>query len=136
MIVSPGSLTGETRAEKVPETLVAGTRLQTFAAAQRTDDVHPGSADVPCVIEVSRCLKPILATRVAAAAAAPARIRKPMTDEHPDIQPDPIYDAAILAQALPYMQRYEGKTVVVKYGGHAMGDAGARQGLRPRHRPA
>lgn len=32
------------------------------------------------------------------------------------------YDAAILAQALPYMQRYEGQTVVVKYGGHAMGD--------------
>ena len=32
-------------------------------------------------------------------------------------------DASILAQALPYMQRYEGKTVVVKYGGHAMGDA-------------
>ena len=31
-------------------------------------------------------------------------------------------DAAILSQALPYMQRYEGKTVVVKYGGHAMGD--------------
>lgn len=35
---------------------------------------------------------------------------------------DKSYDAAILAQALPYMQRYEGKTVVVKYGGHAMGD--------------
>ena len=32
------------------------------------------------------------------------------------------HDAGILAQALPYMQRYEGKTVVVKYGGHAMGD--------------
>ncbi len=32
-------------------------------------------------------------------------------------------DAAVLSQALPYMQRYEGKTVVVKYGGHAMGDA-------------
>ena len=31
-------------------------------------------------------------------------------------------DAAVLSQALPYMQRYEGKTVVVKYGGHAMGD--------------
>jgi acetylglutamate kinase len=31
-------------------------------------------------------------------------------------------EAAVLAQALPYMQRYEGKTVVVKYGGHAMGD--------------
>ncbi len=35
---------------------------------------------------------------------------------------DPSHDAAILAQALPYMQRYEDKTVVVKYGGHAMGD--------------
>ncbi|WP_407649024.1 acetylglutamate kinase [Devosia algicola] len=32
------------------------------------------------------------------------------------------HDAGILAQALPFMQRYEGKTVVVKYGGHAMGD--------------
>ncbi len=43
-----------------------------------------------------------------------------MTDQTP--HNDPSYDAAILAQALPYMQRYEGKTVVVKYGGHAMGD--------------
>lgn len=32
------------------------------------------------------------------------------------------HDAAILAKALPFMQRYEGKTVVLKYGGHAMGD--------------
>lgn len=30
--------------------------------------------------------------------------------------------AHIIAQALPYMQRYDGRTVVVKYGGHAMGD--------------
>jgi len=36
----------------------------------------------------------------------------------------PATEAAILADALPYMQRYAGKTVVVKYGGHAMGDAG------------
>lgn len=32
--------------------------------------------------------------------------------------------ARLLAEALPFMQRYENKTVVVKYGGHAMGDAG------------
>jgi acetylglutamate kinase len=32
--------------------------------------------------------------------------------------------AALLSAALPYMQRYENKTVVVKYGGHAMGDTG------------
>ena len=31
--------------------------------------------------------------------------------------------ARLLAQALPFMQRYENKTIVVKYGGHAMGDA-------------
>jgi len=31
--------------------------------------------------------------------------------------------AALLSRALPYMQRYENKTVVVKYGGHAMGNA-------------
>jgi acetylglutamate kinase len=30
--------------------------------------------------------------------------------------------AEILTEALPYMQRYAGKTFVVKYGGHAMGD--------------
>jgi acetylglutamate kinase len=30
--------------------------------------------------------------------------------------------ARLLAQALPFMQRYENKTIVVKYGGHAMGD--------------
>lgn len=32
-------------------------------------------------------------------------------------------EARLLSAALPYMQRYEHKTVVVKYGGHAMGDA-------------
>ncbi|MDZ5698951.1 acetylglutamate kinase [Chelativorans sp. M5D2P16] len=31
--------------------------------------------------------------------------------------------ARLLSAALPYMQRYENTTVVVKYGGHAMGDA-------------
>ncbi|MGF1462585.1 MAG: acetylglutamate kinase [Maricaulaceae bacterium] len=30
--------------------------------------------------------------------------------------------ARTLAEALPYIQRYAGKTVVIKYGGHAMGD--------------
>ncbi|MEO1274570.1 MAG: acetylglutamate kinase [Pseudomonadota bacterium] len=31
--------------------------------------------------------------------------------------------ARTLSEALPYLQRYEGATVVVKFGGHAMGDA-------------
>tara|TARA_R110000824_G_scaffold118960_15_gene272331 strand:- start:19201 stop:20145 length:945 start_codon:yes stop_codon:yes gene_type:complete len=30
--------------------------------------------------------------------------------------------ANVLSEALPYMQRYDKRTIVVKYGGHAMGD--------------
>jgi acetylglutamate kinase len=37
--------------------------------------------------------------------------------------PDPVVKAAVLAQALPYMRRYAGHTLVFKYGGHAMGGA-------------
>ena len=33
-----------------------------------------------------------------------------------------LHEAELLSQALPYMQRYAGRTVVVKYGGNAMGD--------------
>jgi len=34
---------------------------------------------------------------------------------------DPALKAAVLAEALPYLRRYSGQTVLVKYGGHAMG---------------
>jgi acetylglutamate kinase len=40
-------------------------------------------------------------------------------------QNDPIspeVQARILSEALPYMQRYDEETIVVKYGGHAMGE--------------
>jgi len=36
--------------------------------------------------------------------------------------PEPLVKAAVLAEALPYMRRYSGHTLVLKYGGHAMGD--------------
>jgi acetylglutamate kinase len=45
-----------------------------------------------------------------------------MTTKLPAAFTDPASKAATLAAALPYMRRYAGKTVVVKYGGHAMGD--------------
>src|SRR5258708_19612055 len=45
-----------------------------------------------------------------------------MPEKPPAALPDPASKAATLAAALPYMRRYAGKTVVVKYGGHAMGD--------------
>ena len=35
----------------------------------------------------------------------------------------PQVQARILAEALPHMLRYDNETIVVKYGGHAMGDA-------------
>jgi len=37
-------------------------------------------------------------------------------------QKDWLEKAGILTDALPFMRRYSGKTVVIKYGGHAMGD--------------
>ncbi|PZQ18912.1 MAG: acetylglutamate kinase [Ancylobacter novellus] len=39
--------------------------------------------------------------------------------------PNPHDTARILVEALPFMQRYDAATIVVKYGGHAMGDADA-----------
>jgi acetylglutamate kinase len=38
------------------------------------------------------------------------------------ITPSDLSRGETLVEALPYMQRYEGRTVVIKYGGHAMGD--------------
>lgn len=44
-----------------------------------------------------------------------------MTDHAPD--PAMLAKAETLTEALPYLQRYAGETFVIKYGGHAMGDA-------------
>ena len=43
----------------------------------------------------------------------------PMSDPH---DPALLAKAETLVEALPYLQRYAGRTFVVKYGGHAMGD--------------
>lgn len=49
-----------------------------------------------------------------------------MTDLHTDPGADGAQaKAATLMEALPYLQRYAGRTFVVKYGGHAMGDEDA-----------
>jgi len=39
---------------------------------------------------------------------------------------DLVDKAAVLVEALPYMRRFVGATVVIKYGGHAMQEAGLR----------
>jgi acetylglutamate kinase len=45
-----------------------------------------------------------------------------MSDTPQNPKLDPLLQAKILAEALPYMRRHNGHTVVVKYGGHAMGE--------------
>jgi len=40
---------------------------------------------------------------------------------------DLIRKAAVLEEALPYIRRFHNRTVVVKYGGHAMGDDGFKE---------
>jgi acetylglutamate kinase len=44
---------------------------------------------------------------------------------HPTISPSA--EAAILAEALPYIKRFHGRTIVVKYGGNAMTDENLKQ---------
>jgi len=48
---------------------------------------------------------------------------KTMTEENPSAHTR----AEILVQALPHMQRYDEEVVVIKYGGHAMGDEAAAE---------
>jgi acetylglutamate kinase len=43
------------------------------------------------------------------------------------VQITPQQEAGILAEALPYIQRFHGKTIVVKYGGNAMTDEKLKQ---------
>src|ERR1700758_790282 len=51
-----------------------------------------------------------------------------MSDTIPSADPDSLKDilprdkAEILAQALPYIRKFHGKTIVIKYGGNAMTD--------------
>lgn len=45
-----------------------------------------------------------------------------MNDTSPARLSDALDQARLLSEALPFMQRYENKTIVVKYGGAAMGD--------------
>jgi acetylglutamate kinase len=48
-----------------------------------------------------------------------------MSRHDPDISL--LTKAETLVEALPYLQRYAGKTFVIKYGGHAMGDPAAAE---------
>jgi acetylglutamate kinase len=46
-----------------------------------------------------------------------------MSDTTPSLREEQLKTAATLSQALPYMRRFAGCTFVIKFGGHAMGDA-------------
>jgi acetylglutamate kinase len=50
-------------------------------------------------------------------------------DPQPETQTDGALKARILAEALPYIQRFHGKTIVVKFGGSAMTDDALKAGF-------
>ena len=41
----------------------------------------------------------------------------------------PEHKTAVLIEALPYIQRFHGKTIVIKYGGNAMTDVALQEGF-------
>ncbi|MGJ3260129.1 MAG: acetylglutamate kinase [Rhodospirillales bacterium] len=45
-----------------------------------------------------------------------------MSKTHDENREANLAKASVLSEALPYMRRFNGRTVVVKFGGHAMGD--------------
>jgi acetylglutamate kinase len=65
-----------------------------------------------------------------ATARRPRRPATAMTSPHPSVDVSkvaPREKAEILAQALPYIRKYHGKTLVIKYGGNAMTDPALQQ---------
>ena len=46
-----------------------------------------------------------------------------MDDHTAKLQADLLAKTGMLVEALPFMRRYSGQTLVVKFGGHAMGEA-------------
>jgi acetylglutamate kinase len=54
-------------------------------------------------------------------ALAPLALRR-VTSRDDAVTLDPSSKASILVEALPYIRRFAGRTVVVKYGGNAMSD--------------
>jgi len=53
----------------------------------------------------------------------PAKASKPGPQNGPGAGDNWLGQAAVLSEAMPYMRRHAGATFVIKYGGHAMGDA-------------
>ncbi len=47
---------------------------------------------------------------------------RPARANAPGIDPALLAKTEVLSEALPYMRKHAGKTFVIKYGGHAMGD--------------
>src|SRR4051812_33205708 len=66
--------------------------------------------------------------RVRAPMTAPALASAPSRIEALAAAVEPTVKATVLAQALPYLRRYSGQTVLVKYGGHAMTSSGGEAG--------
>jgi acetylglutamate kinase len=64
-----------------------------------------------------------ISTPVSKTKSSPAKAKDALAPAQDTADLSSVYaNAKILSEALPFMQRYDNATVVVKYGGHAMGD--------------
>jgi acetylglutamate kinase len=63
----------------------------------------------------------------ATAQPAPGATPQPAAEPGPPSRDEALAKAATLIEALPWLSRFHGRTVVLKYGGHAMTDDGLRQ---------
>ena len=54
---------------------------------------------------------------------------QPKSSSPPTSREEWLAKARTLSEALPYMRQYSGRTFVIKYGGHAMGDEALGQGF-------
>jgi acetylglutamate kinase len=68
---------------------------------------------------------PFLFSRCGGRVQSALTMRVPMSD--PALTP--VHKAKVLAEALPYIKRFHGKTIVVKYGGNAMTDERLKRGF-------
>ena len=119
--LSFGRAEARTRIDACIPRLDSGLALRVEDARKRADGARPG----------------MTGGEMSASLLEPPRLNaprdRPMNDKS---MTDPHDAARILSEALPHMQRYDEETIVIKYGGHAMGDEARGALVRARHRAA
>jgi acetylglutamate kinase len=122
--LTPGSVPGALTPGSVPGTL---TPPSAIVAAGSPPEAVPADRPAPAGRSAVPARPPAAAVPPAgpASAAGPAAIRLPRPAV-PARGHAALSKAAVLVEALPWLSRFHGCTVVIKYGGNAMTDPGLR----------